>query len=194
MRSPILAVALAACLPAAAFAQKSRGGDPTTPGGSSAPTAAPSARAPSSRDLADLNPAAMLVSKHKKASLADSTVKQLKAVEKKIDERNASFFATYDSVHKWTMPLASGAVTSTAKPGFVPGDNQLATSTSSPAELAKMQSSMRDLRLLMVDFRDRHKADAADALEVIPEAQKKAAGDLLSQQDGELDKLIGGRP
>jgi hypothetical protein len=194
MRTRLMTAALAVCIPTAVFAQRGGGASDPAPTGFSA-QASPSAKAPSSRDLANLNPASLLVSKRKKASLADSTVAQLKAVEKAVDARNAPFFATYDSVHKWTMPLAgsnSSSQSGTLRGGA--GDAKLTAPTSSPAEMAKMQSSMRDLRTLMSEFRERHKADAADALNVIPEAQKKAATDLLSQQDGDLEKLIGGRP
>jgi hypothetical protein len=191
MRTRLCAVVLAACIPAAAFAQgRTRGGssDPAPPPASSAPSGPSSAaKAPSSRDLADLNPATLLIDKRKKASLADSTVAQLKAVEKKIKDRNAPFFATYDSVRKWTMPLAD-------KPSSraLGADAQSAAPTVSPGEQARMQSSMRDLRGLMADFRERHKADVTDALGAVPEAQKAAATDLLGQQDAELAKLIGG--
>ncbi len=195
MRTRILAAALAACIPAAVFAQGkgARSSDTASSSSSRASSAPSSARSPTSHDLADLNPAALLISKRKKVPLADSTVAQLKAVEKKINDRNVQFFATYDSVRKWTIPLASGAASS-ARPGFNPGDNQLSTSTSSAAEQAKMQSSMRDLRALMADYRERRKPDVTDVLGVIPDAQKKAATDLLAQQDGDLERLIGGRP
>jgi hypothetical protein len=46
----------------------------------------------------------------------------------------------------------------------------------------------------MGDLRERRKPDVTDALGVVPDAQKKAAADLLAQQDGDLEKLIGGRP
>jgi hypothetical protein len=182
-------VALAACIPAAVFAQRTRGGDPSgvTSGAMTPPPSAP--KAPSARDLQDLNPASLLIDKKKKASLPDSTVAQLKAVEKKINDRNAQFFATYDSVHKWTKPLASGG-TAAVRPGFQP-DNSNAGTTSSAGDQAQVQSAMRELRKMMADFRDRHAADMTDALAIIPDAQKKAATDLLNSQNGDLDKLIG---
>jgi hypothetical protein len=57
-----------------------------------------------------------------------------------------------------------------------------------------MKSSTDDLRRLMAGYRERRKTDIADALVVFPEAQKRAATGLLGQQDGDLDKLLGGRP
>lgn len=194
MRTRFPAVVLAACIPVAVFAQK-RSVVPADPG--DAPATASSGRSapptPTARDLSDMNPAALLVSKHKKLSLPDSVVTKLKAVEKQISERNAKFLTQYDSVHKWTLPLVAGS-SSANGPGFRDADQTAAAPTISPAEQAKMQSSLRDLRGLMADFRERRKTDDADALAVIPEAQKKGAADLLDQQDDALDKLLSGRP
>ena len=198
MRTRLYAVALTACIPAVLLAQRGSGAatmpaDPPTSSAGAGPQSG--AKSLSSRDLADLNPASFLIGKRKKASLADSTVAKLKAVEKTINGRNATFFTTYDSVRKWTMPIAASASSSQGfgLHGGV-GDSKIAAPTTSPAEQAKMQSSMRDLRGLMADFRERYKADVADAMAVIPEAQKQAATDLLHQQDGDLAKLGGGRP
>jgi hypothetical protein len=194
MRARLLAAALVStvCIPSLVFAQGKRGGsDPATPG-SSAPAPSSSAKLASARDLQDLNPATLLIDKKKKASLPDSTVAQLKAVEKKINDRNAQFFATYDSVHKWTKPLGSTAAVASGA-GMHGGavDQSLTASTSSAAEQAQMQSATREVRKMMAEYRDRHSADMTDALAVVPDAQKKAATDLLSSQNGDLDKLIG---
>jgi uncharacterized protein YdeI (BOF family) len=193
MRIRTLAVVLTVCIPAALVAQKGgRGGDNTSapaPTGNSGPVA----KSPTSGDLGDLNPAALLVDKKKKIPLADSTVAQLKAIQKKTSERNKQFFATYDSVRKWTMPLSqNGATQGFGLHGGV-ADAKIASTTVSPAEQAKMESSMHDLRLMFDEFRERRKADIADALAVVPEAQKKAAADLLAQQDADVEKLLGGR-
>jgi hypothetical protein len=161
MRRPILAAVVAACLPCALLAQKGKMPDV----GSTQPADAgpgSSAKTPTSYDLADLNPATLLIKQRKKSQLADSTVTQLKAVEKKIKERNAGFFATYDSVRKWTIPLASNESSiSTYGLRGGSGDSKLTQQSTSPAEQAKMQSSLRDLRNQMADFRERHKTDAA---------------------------------
>jgi hypothetical protein len=192
MRTRTLAIALVACIPAAVFAQKPSAS--TTEPPASSGSGGSGAKTPSSRDFIELNPAALLIDKRKKIPLADSTVTQLKAAEKKINERSAQFYATYDSTRKWTMPItpSSSSTRSTGLHGGV-GDRSLAAATVSPAEQAAMQSSMRDLRGLMAAFRERRKADVADALSLVPEAQKKAAADLLAQQDGDVEKLIGGR-
>jgi hypothetical protein len=193
----ICAAAIAACIPAVVFAQRTRGSDPSGPtsGAMAPPAASSAAKAPTSRDIADLNPASLLISKRKKASLADSTVAQLKVTEQKIKDRNAPFFVTYDSIYKWTVPLtSSGAVAAGAGMHGGVGDNTLSTSTSSQAEQTKMQASMRDLRALMADYRERRKTDVADVLAVIPDAQKKPATDLLNSQDSDVEKLLNPRP
>lgn len=196
LRKHFVAIVLAACIPAAAFAQKKGGGAGLADASDPAAGAGPSARnMPRSSDLVRMNPAAILIDKRKKLALPDSVVKQLKVVQKTIDDRNAQVMVQYDSIHKWTMPLtSSAAAASSSAPGFSDADRSSGASTPSPAEQAKMQSSMRDLRKLVVDYRERRKTDVADALAVVPEAQKAAATDLLTQQDAELDKMVGGRP
>jgi hypothetical protein len=196
MRTRFVAIVLAASIPAVAFAQKKGGGAGLSDANDPASGSGPSARnMPRSSDLVRMNPAALLIDKKKKLNLSDSLAKQLKAVQKTIDDRNAPIFAQYDSIHKWTMPLSSSAsAASSSKPGFSDADRSSASSAPSAAEQAKMQSSMRDLRKVVADFREQRKKDVADVLAVVPDAQKAAATDLLTQQDADLDKLVGGRP
>ncbi len=197
MRTFFSAAVLAACIPAAVLAQKKGATAPDPNASSSASnTMAPSssAKAPTSRDLSELNPASLLISKRKKASLADSTVTQLKAIEKKINERNAAFFATYDSVRRLAVPIPTSSSGTASMNGFSDADRTRAAASPSAAETAQSQASMRDLKGLMAAYRDRRGTDAVEALMIVPDAQKKAATDLLTQQDGELDKLIGPRP
>jgi hypothetical protein len=194
MRARLFPVALAVCIPAVLFGQKgSKGADPTSTT-SGAMAGAGGFKAPSWRDLADLNPASLLISKRKKIPLADSTVTQLKAIEKTITQRNAPFFVTYDSIRKWTLPPASTTASAAMSPGFTDADKTKPTPAPSPAEQARMESSMRDLRVLMGGFHERRSADVADALAPVPDAQKKAATDLLTQQDGDLERLFPMRP
>jgi hypothetical protein len=194
MRSRLIAVAMTVCIPAVSFAQKGgKAGPEGTPASSSSSGASIAMRAPSSRDLADLSPAALLVDKKKKASLADSTVNQLKALAKQFEERNKAFYAAYDSTRRWTLPISDNSSTRKMKDLTATAQQQM--QSASPAEQEKMQSSMRDLRIMMTEFKVRRMTNSEEALKLIPEAQKKAAADLLSQQDTDLDKLIGaGRP
>jgi hypothetical protein len=193
MRTRLFAVAMTVCIPVAVFAQK-RGGGADAGGGSSAPGAASSSasRTPTSHDLADMNPAALLVDKKKKAALADSTVAQLKVTAKKIEERNKPFFTAYDSVRKWTIPIADNGSSRSMKDLSATAQQQM--SSGSPAEQARMQTAMRELRALLVEYKTRRAADIAEALAIVPDAQKEAATSLLSRQNDDLDKLIGGRP
>ena len=184
------ATAIAVCIPAVVFAQRTK----ADPSGATAGAMAPSsstAKAPSARDLQDLNPASLLIDKKKKASLPDSTVAQLKAVEKKIKERNASFYAAYDSVRRVAVPVSAMQSGSSGGAHFVDADKSRETTAPSASELASSQAAMRDLRKLMADFRDRRSADVTDALAVVADAQKKAATDLLNAQSVDLDNLIG---
>jgi hypothetical protein len=193
MRTRLFAAFLAA-IPAVVFAQKGKAADTASMTTSKGSYGSSAAKAPTSHDLSDLNPATLLLDKRKKASLADSTVTQLKAIQKKINDRNAQFFTSYDSVRKWTMPMGDNSHGQGFGVRGSMADSKITSSAPSPTEQAKMNSSMADLRILMADYRARHNADDTDALSVIPDAQKKAATDLLAQQDGDLEKLIGGRP
>jgi hypothetical protein len=196
MRTRLFAVAMTICIPAISFAQKgggSKAGPEGAPASPSSSAGSMAVKAPSSRDLADLSPAALLVDKKKKASLADSTVNQLKALAKQFDERNKPFYAAYDSTRKWTLPISDNSSTRKMKDLTATAQQQMQSGAT--AEQEKMQSSMRDLRIMMTEFKVRRMANSEEALRLIPEAQKKAAGDLLTQQDADLDKLIGaGRP
>jgi hypothetical protein len=195
MRKHIFAVAMTVCIPVAVFAQKrGAGSDPgaSSPAPASSSASSSASRTPTSRDLADLNPAALLVDKKKKVSLADSTVAQLKAVAKQIDERNKPFFTSYDSVRKWTVPLSDNVSARAMKDLSTTAQQQI--SAGSPAEQARMQASLRDLRVLLAEFKTRHEADLTDALAIVPDAQKPAAKALLGQQTDDFDKLVGGRP
>lgn len=194
MRTRLLAVVLTVCIPAIAFAQKGTSGAGPGSDPPASRAAGPSGvKTPSSHDLADLNPAALLVDKKKKASLADSTVAQLKALSKQFDERNKTFYATYDSTRKWTIPVSDNVASRNMRDLTSAAQQQM--QGGSPAEQAKMQASLRDLKVMMAEYRERRKTGAEEAMALVPEAQKKAASDLLSQQDADLDKLIGaGRP
>src|SRR6202166_1923887 len=92
----IVALALVA-IPACAFAQKGRIATDKSP---SDPPLAPTVRYPTVRDVEDNNPTPLLVDKRKKLALTDSSVAQLKSLEKIIKARNAPTLAMYDSVRR----------------------------------------------------------------------------------------------
>jgi hypothetical protein len=195
MRARYFTFFLTVCIPSIVFAQKkgAGGSDPSAPApmSSSSSSSSSAAKAPTIRDLQDLNPASLLIDKKKKSSLADSTVAQLKAVEKKIKDRDASFYAAYDSVRRIAVPVQAMQSASTGGAHFVDADKAHEATAPSATELASSQAAMRDLRKMMAEYRDRHSSDVADALAIVPDAQKKAATDLLNSQNGDLDKLIG---
>ena len=144
MRTRLFAVALTVCIPSLVFAQKKgAGGDPSSPAPMASSPSSSGPKLPSARDLQDLNPASLLVDKKKKASLPDSTVAQLKAVEKKINERNAQFFATYDSLHKFTRSLSADNGPSGGSQMLRGGqaDAKITAGGASPAEQAQAQAA-----------------------------------------------------
>lgn len=165
----IVALALVA-IPACAFAQKGRIATDKSP---SDPPLAATVRYPTVRDVEDHNPASLLVDKRKKLALADSSVAQLKALEKNIKARNAPTLAMYDSVRK--RIVASLALDAT---------------NSTPALQLQDQQNKLGLRNLYAALRDQRVKDADEALALVPEASKKAATDLLNDQGKDFDRMM----
>jgi hypothetical protein len=167
----IVALALLVVLPANAFAQ--RGGGSSKAASPPKVSPAPSVRYPTVRDIEDHNPASLLVDKRKKLSLADSTVAQLKTLEKVIKERNAPTLAMYDSVRRRINSSLAQDV-SEATPGLQMEDQQ----------------NKLGLRNLYAALRDQRTKDAQDALAFVPENSKKAATDLLKDQEDDFDRMM----
>ena len=165
----VVALALVA-IPACAFAQKGRIATDKSP---SDPPLAPTVRYPTVRDAEDHNPASLLVDKRKKLALADSSIAQLKALEKNIKARNAPTLAMYDSVRK--RIVASLALDAT---------------NSTPALQLQDQQNKLGLRNLYAALRDQRVKDADEALALVPEASKKAATDLLNDQGKDFDRMM----
>lgn len=166
----IVALALLVVLPANAFAQRGGGSKAAS---APKPIPTPSVRYPTVRDIEDHNPASLLVDKRKKLSLGDSTVTQLKALEKAIKERNALTLSMYDSVRR----KISGS--------FAQDDTN--------ATLGLQMENQRNkagLRNLFGELSDRRRKDAQDALALVPESSKKPAADLLKDQEEEFDRLM----
>jgi hypothetical protein len=167
----IVALALLVAIPAAAHAQ--RGGRDTKEAKAATPKPKPQVRYPTVRDIEDHNPASLLVDKRKKLSLADSTVAQLKALEKANKAHNVETLAMYDSVRRRiNSSLAQ--------------DDTEAT----PGLQMENQRNKLGLRNLFGELSDRRKKDAQDALALVPESSKKAAADLLTDQGDDLDRLM----
>jgi hypothetical protein len=165
----IVALALVV-LPACAFAQKGRMATDKSPGD---PPLASTVRYPTVRDVEDHNPASLLVDKRKKLALADSSVAQLKALEKNIKARNAPTLAMYDSVRK--RIIASLALD--------------ATDATPTLQLQDQQNKM-GLRNLYATLREQRIKDADEALALVPESSKNAARDLLNDQGKDFDRMM----
>lgn len=163
-------VALALMIPACAFAQKGRMATEKSP---SDPPPMPTVRYPTVRDVEDHNPASLLVDKRKKLALADSSVAQLKVLEKAIKARNAPTLAMYDSVRK--RIVASLALDAT---------------NATPALQAQDQQNKTGLRNLFAALKEQRTKDAEEALALVPEAAKKAATGLLNDQGKDFERMM----
>jgi hypothetical protein len=128
---------------------------------------------PKAKDLEKLNPAMLLVGKHKKLSLSDSQVAVLKALQLEIFERNGALMSRYDSVQQLYHPPSRQAVTA--------ADDKAQ---------GEAQAQMRLMRALLDSLIERRRADVGDAYAVIPEANKKTAAEFLDKQEQEFLELI----
>lgn len=172
----ITTLALLALVPASAVAQRgggSRGGSGTH--ASSDLTKPPSVRYPTVSDLDDHNPATQLVDRRKKLGLADSTVSQLKALEKVLKDRNAQTVAMYDSVRRRIVATNQQTI-GEATPGLQMEDRQ----------------NKLGLRNLWSDLSDRRVKDTQDALALVPEDKRKAAADWLKDEEDDLQRKMPG--
>lgn len=171
----IVALALLVLLPASAFAQRGRGDTKST--SSPDPFLKPQVRYPSVRDIEDHNPASLLVDKRKKLSLADSTVAQLKALEKAIKERDVQSLAMYDSLRR-RIGASLAQEDTNASLGLQ----------------VESQRNKAGLRNLFGELGDRRKRDVQSALALVPESAKKMATDLLRDQDEDFLRLMPATP
>lgn len=132
---------------------------------------------PAAKELEKYNPAALLLDKHKKLSLADSQQSRLKEIREQIFERNAPLLIRYDSLQKDFKPARMDAQSAE-------GGNGGADST---RRVAARQ--MRELRLLVDSLQDRRRADVQQALGVLTDdEQRKKAAEFLDKQDIEFTK------
>jgi len=135
----------------------------------------PAPRLPTVRDIEDMSPASLLVDRRKKLGLADSTVSQLKALEKAIKVRNAPTLALYDSVRRrMNNSLAQDGATAT------------------PALQEEDRQNRTGIHNLFVELSDRRAKDAQEALALLPEEKRKLAGDFLTEQADDFVRLMPG--
>jgi hypothetical protein len=134
---------------------------------------------PSASELQRFNPAALMVDKRKKVSLADSQVTALTAIRNRISERNAPLLARYDSIRKDYKP-----------PKPQDRDRTGSTPETDSVRTASL-NQMRTLRQLVDSLSARRTADVREVLDYLAEEkQHRAAVDLLNDQDRDFtDKL-----
>jgi hypothetical protein len=136
-------------------------------------------RFPAASELQRFNPAAFMVDKRRKLSLADSQVTAMNALRTKINDRNGPLFARYDSIRKDFKPPK-------------PQDRERTGSTpeTDSVRMAAMRQ-MRELRDLVDSISARRTADVGDVLNYLrDETQHRTAVELLNEQDRDFtDKL-----
>jgi hypothetical protein len=202
MRSSILVLCAALTLSAGALPAQRRSSAGT---GEPAPRTARPQRPPTMGQLEDLNPAAMLVDKRKRITLADSQVAQLRAVEKKIRDRNAPILAEYDSVRKEMRFPSSGP--QGGEMGFSMGsgarnNRNRASGTSAatggggsspdqtPEAQARLRAQMQTLGEIGLKLQERRAADLAESLAVLTPDQLAKAQELVTEQNEEFDRIL----
>jgi hypothetical protein len=202
MRTNILVLSAVLSIPLASGAAQRRSGG--NPGGGEAPPARPATVG----QLEDLNPARMLVDKRKKISLADSQVNQLKALDRKIADRNKPLLAQYDSVRREMhfpnsgpaggemaskmgsgSKRSGGATSASGGPAFPAGGG----STESPEAVALLRSQMQALGAISQQFKARHDTDLAEALALLTPEQVEKAKEFVDEQRAEADRLLRSR-
>lgn len=186
MRSLVF-IALMTALPAAAHAQRGGGG-----GGTSRATARPNLdtpdmpalRAPSLRDVEELNPAWKLLDKRRKLALTDSQVAQLKGIEQRIADRDKPLLVTYDSVRHDFHPPAAHAMSGLS-------DAEKAAMQPSDVELVKPRMQLRVMHNIIGLIAKERPHDVEATLAIFTDgAQKKKAMDYLKDQDDDLARML----
>lgn len=136
---------------------------------------------PAASELQRFNPAALLIDKRRKVTLADSQVTALIEIRNMINERNAPLLARYDSIRKDFSPPK-------------PQDRDRVGSTPETDSVRTTAlSQMRTLQSLLDSLSARRTADVGDVLAYLTDAtQHRAAVKLLNEQDRDFsDKLPG---
>lgn len=132
---------------------------------------------PAAKALEKYNPAALMLDKHKKLSLADSQQARFRVLEQQIFERNATILARYDSLQKDFRP-----------PRMV-ARNGDANSPAADSTRRIAMTAMRQLRLLVDSLQDRRRTDVQEVLRALSdEAQRKTAAEFLDKQDVDFSK------
>ena len=132
---------------------------------------------PSAKTLEKYNPAALMLDKHKKLSLADSQQALLKDFRLQIFERNAPLLARYDSLQRDFKP-----------PRFDPRSAEGGSPALDSTRRAAGQQMFR-LRQLVDSLQDRRRVDVETVLRALTdETQRKKAAEFLDKQDVEFTK------
>ena len=123
-------------------------------------------------DIEDFAPSVFLRDKRKKLQLTDADVGALKAAEAAAKERNKPVLAAYDSVRREMQTMA---------------DSPDLGSNVNDGALRRMAYTN-----LMGQIREQRDKDRAEALAAIATDKRAQAEELLSEQDEDFDKKVGG--
>ena len=173
MRHRVLAVAILLTLPALVAAQQ--GGGRNVAGSELKKIGGTFAKIklPAASDIDDMNIARMLIDKRGKISLADDAVALLQSLQKKFHDRIVPALESYEAARTKYRELTG------APDAGVSADNA--------DEIQRaLQAAVRPLNAI----REQRKADATEALTIVPESQRVAAAALIKEQDGEFAKMI----
>ncbi|MBI1808899.1 MAG: hypothetical protein HYR75_03305, partial [Gemmatimonadetes bacterium] len=143
---------------------------------------------PPAKDLEKFNPAALLLDKHKKISLADSQTAPLRAIQQRIYERNAPMLARYDSTQKlYKAPDMRGdgsAFGRSPRGGMSVQPRDTSENRGADSTRTAAFQQMRFLRTLLDSLQERRRTDVREVLEFFTdEKQQKKAAELLDDQD-----------
>jgi hypothetical protein len=147
--------------------------------------------------IEDLSPVKLIIDKRKDLQLKDEQVKQVKDIESKMKKTNEPLFHVLDSLRNEAKPRLSGQ-------SNVGADSRLRGSRSggdaaggggggmSDEDRAKMRGAMQEAASVIKDIRTNFDAAAKEALGLLDQEQQQKANDLISKQNEEWAKVLGG--
>ena len=127
---------------------------------------------PRSSDLEDHTPVGVVLDKKKKLALTDSQVTALKAIQKQLKEKNASFYGMWDSTRVAMRSASAGAFGSATVSGVSAQNSSVAAT---PADEQRLATARTHLAAIMRALRENDEWSRAETLKVLTEEQKPKA-------------------
>jgi hypothetical protein len=123
----------------------------------------------SNRDVENIDPVKLLIDKRKDLKLSDDQANRLKELDTKLQEKNHDSFTVLDSLRRLAKP-----------PAHEPNDD----------ERARMTAARGAVAATVATIRDNYAASLTEALQVLDEAQRPRAAELLDKQRTETDAML----